>query len=166
MDCSPPGFSVHVILQARVVEWVAISSSRGSSRPRDQTCISCVSCTGRQILYHWATREAHTHSWPWNKSGMRVHPDSVKEASLPGMSTSHLHRTPRFWEKLWSLDQEPFLQPTPHRTVLSALLSAVPCYFSITGHHFYFYFLWSKGCPTMGNKNYFELALWLYPIFN
>ena len=35
MDCSPPGFSVHGILQARILEWVAISFSRGSSRPRD-----------------------------------------------------------------------------------------------------------------------------------
>ena len=35
MDCSPPGFSVHMILQARILEWVAISSSRGSSPPRD-----------------------------------------------------------------------------------------------------------------------------------
>ena len=54
MDCSSPGSSVYGILQARVLEWVAISFSRGSSRPRDQTCISCV---GRRILYHWATRE-------------------------------------------------------------------------------------------------------------
>ena len=37
MDCSPPGSSVYGILQARVLEWVAISFSRGSSRPRDQT---------------------------------------------------------------------------------------------------------------------------------
>ena len=37
MDCSPPGSSVHGILQARILEWVAISFSRGSSRPRDQT---------------------------------------------------------------------------------------------------------------------------------
>ena len=43
---SPPGsHSVHGIFQARILEWVAISSSRGSSPPRDQTCISCVSCT-------------------------------------------------------------------------------------------------------------------------
>ena len=41
MDCSPPGSSIHWILQARILEWVAISFSRGSSRPRDQTCISC-----------------------------------------------------------------------------------------------------------------------------
>ena len=43
-ECSPSGSSVHGILQARILEWVAISSSRGSSQPRDQTCISCVSC--------------------------------------------------------------------------------------------------------------------------
>ena len=48
-NCSPPGSSIHGILQARVLEWVAISFSRGSSQPRDQTRISCV---GRQILYH------------------------------------------------------------------------------------------------------------------
>ena len=44
MDCSLPGSSVHGIFQARILEWVAISSSRGSSQPRDQTCVSCVSC--------------------------------------------------------------------------------------------------------------------------
>ena len=52
MDYSPPGFSVHGIFQARILEWVAISSSRGPSWPRDQTHISCVSCIGRQIRYH------------------------------------------------------------------------------------------------------------------
>ena len=49
VDCSPPGSSVHGILQARPLEWVAISYSRGSSWPRDQTCVSC---TARQGLYH------------------------------------------------------------------------------------------------------------------
>ena len=39
-DCSPPGSSVHVILQARTLEWVAISCSGGSSQPRDQTQVS------------------------------------------------------------------------------------------------------------------------------
>ena len=39
----------------RILERVAISSSRGSSQPRDQTCTSCISFLGRQILYHWAT---------------------------------------------------------------------------------------------------------------
>ena len=56
MDRSLPGFSIHGIFQAGILEWIAISFSRGSSRPRDWTCISCI---GRQILYHWATSEAH-----------------------------------------------------------------------------------------------------------
>ena len=62
MDCSSPGSSVHGILQARTLEWVAIPFSRGSSQssqPRDQTHISCISCTSRWILYHWVTGKAH-----------------------------------------------------------------------------------------------------------
>ena len=47
MDCSPPGISVHGILQARILEWVAMSSSRGSPQPRDRTCVSYVSYAGR-----------------------------------------------------------------------------------------------------------------------
>ena len=54
MDCSLPGSSVHGIFQARVLEWVAISFSRGSSQPRDRTWVSCIV---RQILYHGATWE-------------------------------------------------------------------------------------------------------------
>ena len=42
MDCSPPGSSVHGILQARILEWAAISSSRGSSQPRDRTQVACM----------------------------------------------------------------------------------------------------------------------------
>ena len=52
MDCSPPGSSLHGIFQARILEQVAISYSRGSSWPRDRTCIYCISCIGRWILYH------------------------------------------------------------------------------------------------------------------
>ena len=55
MDCSLPGFSVHGIFQARVLEWVAISFSGGSSRPRDRTRVSRI--VGRRFT-HWATREA------------------------------------------------------------------------------------------------------------
>ena len=60
MDCSLRSSSIHGILQARILEWVAISFSRGPSWPRDQIHISCVSCIGRWILYHWATWEDHT----------------------------------------------------------------------------------------------------------
>ena len=52
MDYSLPGSSVCGIFQARILEWVAISSSKGSSQPRDQTRVSSVYCIGRQILYH------------------------------------------------------------------------------------------------------------------
>ena len=48
MDCSPLGFSVHGILQARILEWVATPFSRGSSLPRDQTQVSC--SAGRVLL--------------------------------------------------------------------------------------------------------------------
>ena len=59
VDCSPPGSSVHGILQARILEWVAISYSRGSSQPRDWTQVSCIA--GRRFNL-WGTREA-LHSW-------------------------------------------------------------------------------------------------------
>ena len=59
VDCSPPGSSVCGILQARVPEWVAISFSRGSSWPRDQTLVSHFA--GRFVTI-WATREANSTS--------------------------------------------------------------------------------------------------------
>ena len=55
MDCSPPGSSVHGIFQARILEWVVISFSKGSSGPMDRTHVSYI---GRQILHHWTTWEA------------------------------------------------------------------------------------------------------------
>ena len=54
MDCGPPGSSVNGISEARILEWVAISFSRGSFWPRDRTHISSI---GGWISYHWATRE-------------------------------------------------------------------------------------------------------------
>ena len=59
MDCSPPGSSVHGILQARILEWVAMPSSMGSSRHRDQTQVSCI--PSWWIIYclsHMAFKEA------------------------------------------------------------------------------------------------------------
>ena len=60
VDCSPPGSSVHGILQARILEWVAISFSRGSSQPRDQTQVSRIA--GR-CFNLWATSEAPKAQW-------------------------------------------------------------------------------------------------------
>ena len=59
VDCSLPGSSVHGVFQARILEWVAIPFSRGSARSRNQTRVSCISCIGRQILYHCIIWEAH-----------------------------------------------------------------------------------------------------------
>ena len=59
IDCSPPGSSVHGILQARILEWIAIPFSRGSSQPRDWTWVSCT--TGR-FLTNWASKEVQY--WP------------------------------------------------------------------------------------------------------
>ena len=58
MDCSPPVFSVHGILQERILKWVAISFSRGSSWPSDGTCVCC---PGRWILYHRTILEANLY---------------------------------------------------------------------------------------------------------
>ena len=60
MDCSPPGSSVHGILQAGILEWVAISSSRGSSQPRDQTQTFC---TADKCFTIWATRGCLSKQW-------------------------------------------------------------------------------------------------------
>ena len=57
VDCSPPGSCVHGVFQARILTWVAISFSRGSSRLRDWSQVSCISCIDRQVLYHYATWE-------------------------------------------------------------------------------------------------------------
>ena len=57
LDCSLPGFSVHGIFQARILEWADIYFSRGSSQPRDQTQVSC---TAGRFFTDWATREAHS----------------------------------------------------------------------------------------------------------
>ena len=54
-DCSLPASSVHGIFQAKILQWVAIFYSREFFLPRVLTHISCVSCTGKQILYHCTT---------------------------------------------------------------------------------------------------------------
>ena len=55
LDSSLSGSSVYGVFQARILEWIAISSSRVSLWPKDQTHVSCI---GRQILYHWTTWES------------------------------------------------------------------------------------------------------------
>ena len=82
-DCSPLGSSVCGVLQARILEWVAMPSSRGSSLPRNQTYIFWVSCIGRWVIYHHIT---------WEARGL----ESVKEArnmrQNQSLKRSHKHR--------------------------------------------------------------------------
>ena len=61
MDFSPPGSSVHGVLQARILKWVALPFSRGSSQPRDWTTISCFSCTASRFF----TTESRGKSTKW-----------------------------------------------------------------------------------------------------
>ena len=53
-DCSPPGSSVHGIFQTRMLEWISIPFSKGSSQPRNQTWVSCIA---DRLFTDWATRE-------------------------------------------------------------------------------------------------------------
>ena len=60
MDCSLPDSSFHGIFQAGILEWIIMPSSRGSSRPRDWTHVSCISCIVGRYFIHWVTWEATT----------------------------------------------------------------------------------------------------------
>ena len=64
MDCSRQESSVHGILRARILDWVAMPSSRGSSWPRDQTWVSYGSCIDRRVLYH------QCHHWAKGRSSL------------------------------------------------------------------------------------------------
>ena len=59
IDCTPPGFSVHGILQARILEWDVISFSRGSSQPRNRSQVSCIAGKLYRLSYKWV----HVYVW-------------------------------------------------------------------------------------------------------
>ena len=74
MDCSPPGSSVHGILQAGILERVAMHSSRGSSRPRDQTRDSYVSGIGGRFFNTSTTWEGHSQTLPLKNLSQETYP--------------------------------------------------------------------------------------------
>ena len=104
MDCSPPGSSVREISQARVLEWVAISFCRGSSRPRDWTHSTCVSCIGRQILY----RNCHLGS-----PVFRIHVNTIMKFSalhlVPSQSFVKFKKTRQGLQQDFRDDSTPLL---------------------------------------------------------
>ena len=96
MDCSPPGSSVHGILQARTVEWIAIPFSRESFQPRDRTQVSCIA--GRFFTV-WGSREMNSR-----KPSSKTTPAIYQQGRQPvqGSSPSHTWKhPPRGEEGLW-----------------------------------------------------------------
>ena len=83
LDYSPSGSSVHGISQARILEWVIIFSSRGSSRHRGQTHISCDSCIAGKFLTHWTTEE----------SCRRMYVVRITEKGIQGSEKQHSQGT-------------------------------------------------------------------------
>ena len=113
-DCSPPGSSVSGILQARILEWVAISFSRGSSWPRDQTWVSCFA--GRFFTV-WATREAPGMSLGRGAISLyKSRYDLALEPSGHG----------RFSMLILCTDTAPSESPQCHLPVSNQLLSRLP----------------------------------------
>ena len=96
MDCSPPGSSVHEILQARVLEWVAISFSRGSSRPSGGTWVSHIAS---RFFTIWATSEASVPKDRFFSIGNEIGPWQFKNhlwmerESLSPLNRSQLPKT-------------------------------------------------------------------------
>ena len=103
MDCSPPGFSVHGILQAWILEWVAVHFSRRSSQPRDRTQVSHIA--GRFFTV-WATREAQEYQSGSPSPGYLSDPrielgsSALQADSLPAELPGKLSRMHKFKEKL------------------------------------------------------------------
>ena len=114
MDYSPPGSSVHGILQARIPEWVAIFSSKGPSWPRDWTCFPCVSCTAGDSLLL-----SHPGNW---FSSCITHSE---KAMVPHSSTLA-------WKILWTEEPGGLLSMGSHRVGRLKWLSSSSC---ITHYH-------------------------------
>ena len=143
MDCSLPVFSVHGILQARILEWIAMPSSRGSSWRRDWTQVSC---TAGRFFAVWATRKPililkgslkaafglrkNTHKVMWLEKGLlfshsvmsdSLWPHGLRHARLPRLSPS-----PEVCSNTWSLSR--WCHPTISSSVapFSSCLQSFP----------------------------------------
>ena len=84
MDCNPPGSSVHGILQARILEWVAIPFSRGSSQPRDWTQVSCIAGRFFTVWAAWKPFEPQPH--------VKQYMARNKSVILPALSSNSSHK--------------------------------------------------------------------------
>ena len=84
MDCSPPGSSVHGTLQARILEWVVMPSSRRSSPPKEQTCVSCGSCVAGGFFTAKPLGKPRSHRNPRPLEGRHWGRPSFCSSGLPG----------------------------------------------------------------------------------
>ena len=130
MDCSPPGSSCHGNFQARILEWVAISSSKGSSQPRNRTHVSSVSFIGRQILHQCATWEAPTVGLGSSKKGKRKKKTHIKKTSHQTLHFRLFVLTSPTWSSpSWSKQQERWKAYNPSTTVKIRKLTVLKyCY--------------------------------------
>ena len=115
MDCSPPGSSVHRIFQTRILEWIAIPFSTGSSLPRDQ---NQVSHTAGRFFALWATRKAHSVGWEslkkrfpflctYRKDLVEFWEDICTHICTHWVSQKFLQSSKKaYWENLYSEDAE------------------------------------------------------------
>ena len=90
LDCSLLGSSVHGISQARILEWVTICYSRGSSPSKDRTCVSCISCTGRWILYHCSTW-GYTHTHAYTHTHMHIYTHTHMHIYIHTYAYTHIY---------------------------------------------------------------------------
>ena len=100
MDCSLPGSSVHGILQARILEWIAIPFSVGSSQPRDPTWVSCIAGVFFTI---WATRggphtNTHTHIY------VCTHIDVYRHIWYLKLWDIYIYLTDTYWRYWYIID--------------------------------------------------------------
>ena len=95
MDCSPPGFSVHGIFQARILEWVAMPSSRGSSQPRGRTSASCLLHLQASSLSvsHLGSLQEFTTRWQIKSLNVTMMHNSVFMPNIISIGNTMMHNS-------------------------------------------------------------------------
>ena len=160
IDGNPLGSSVPGILQAGILEWVAISSSRGFSQPQDGTCVSCI---GRWILYRWATWEAPGGWYPLTKTGnyefKLTHIErwcrTLKNGHMRSLTTKYLFMTKgkgtgrwHFPKKGWSADAQDVKGRLTSADAESPVLWLPPGFVTGAGKGWASLPLYQRGCPV------------------
>ena len=113
MDCSPPGSSVHGILQARRLDWVAMTSSRESSPPQHQTCVSYISCMAGKFFTTsatWERLEISSRKLEIPRENFHEKMGSIKDRN--GRDLTEAEDTKRRWQEYTEVYQKIFITQT------------------------------------------------------